>query len=403
MAGPAHTSLSSCATKQHLLPTTNPASSPPPSPPPTQRPKHALQFLFMLTLFVWTAGLGLGLWQCPSSPIPLPALPLPLRTASPSQVIQHGDDEPGIPNQVHFVKLLHNPGSDQEFTLGFTDFLSVYAASHHWRPYAMYLHTNAVDATIARGRGGLSGKWTKYILQIPNLTVLRVHVPGTADNGVEIPSLAHKTEFVAVQAVRTMGGIYMGFDMYALRDVRTLRQGGDTFVARLLQDQHKKQNEDERLSVSHDFFMSSRRGSVVSTWADLLHRMYSPMPASPSDVIVTALIAMSSTSRRRSSAGTAIMAAPAFESEEQGASTSTPARAHHAANDKGQTGAAEKDWSRTYVLHMSDPRGTTWTGTPFESVTPAYMLESTSDFARALYPVTRAMLDNGLIRHEDKN
>ncbi|KAG5988506.1 hypothetical protein E4U54_004640 [Claviceps lovelessii] len=382
MSGPAHMSLKRVA-QQQLLPLTNPSS---PQRPESSRWKRGFHILVLMAFFATTWR---ALWPYPSSW----TLPPRLRTA-----LHHAADDPAsIPNQVHLVKLLHNPGSREEFSFRFTDFLSVYAAWHHWRPHALYLHTNAVEATITGGRDGLSGKWTQYILQVPNLTVLRSQPPSTADNGVAIPSLEHKAEFVAVQAVRNMGGLFVGFDMYALRDIRPLRTGEASFVA------HALLNADGgagaagaagAASVSHDFFMSSKGGSLVSTWANLLHQTYSPdAAASPSDVIVTELTALA---MARSPADTAFMTAPAFESDRHNTSGRN-------GNGGGGGGGAERDWSKTYVLQMSESKGNTWTAVPFESVTPMYLLESRSEFARAMYPVTRAMVEKGLIRHEDKD
>ncbi|KAG5927845.1 hypothetical protein E4U53_002792 [Claviceps sorghi] len=372
MSGPAHVSPNGVATrpKQPRRLSTSPS-------------RHGFRILVLaLLLAVW---LWLGLRRC-SSPWTLHPL---LQTA-----LRHAADEPGIPNRVHLVRLLHNPGSAQEFAFAFTDFLCVYAAWHHWRPRGIYLHTNAVEATIAGGRDGLSGKWTKYMLQMPGLTVLRVPTPGTADNGVEIPSAEHKTEFVAVQAVRDMGGLYMRFGTFALGDIRAFRDAKAPFVALALQ------SSDGPAVVSHDFFMSRRGGAVVSTWADLLDRTYSPFLASPSDVIVTGLTA---TAMARFSASTAVMSAPAFESDKRivGSVRLSREASRQRRGDGGD--GAETDWSRTFVLQISDPKGTRWTGVPFASVTPRYLLENGTEFARVMYPVTRALLDNGLIRLDDND
>ncbi|KAG5930436.1 hypothetical protein E4U42_001359 [Claviceps africana] len=360
-------------------------TSPSPRRPKPIRSRNGLRILLMaLFLATW---LGLRRYSYPWTLHPLLQAALP-----------HAADEPDIPNRVHLVRLLDNPGSAQEFSFHFTDFLSVYAAWHHWRPHALYLHTNAVEATIAGGRDGLSGRWTKYILQVPNLTVLRVPTPTTADNGVEISSSEHRTEFVAVQAVRDTGGVYMGFDTFALRDIRAFRNAKSPFVA------HALPGNEGLASVSHDFFMSSRGGSVVSRWADMLHRTYSPFLASPSDIIVTELTVAS---MARFSTSTAVMSAPAFESDKRIVGTSAPVRLPRGGSrqrhgqDDNDGGGAETDWSRTFVLQISDPQGIKWTGTSFESVTPRYLLESQSEFARVMDPVTRALLEKGLIRRDD--
>ncbi|GAB0136199.1 hypothetical protein EsDP_00004511 [Epichloe bromicola] len=386
--------------KQKWSPTTTAGASP--QKPASSRQRRCFNVVLFLFLAAWMACRACCLF--PSSlhheyhhhPWPLQAGLGPRRPA----------DSATIPNQVHFVKLLQNPGSQEELSFHFTEFLSVYAAWHHWRPRALYLHTNAVEATVAGARDGLAGKWTKLLLQIPNVTVLRVQAPSEAGNGVKITSLEHKTEFVAVEAVREMGGVFMGFDVYALRDVRRFRRGSKTFVTRAWEDD----------AIAHDFFMSSKGSPALSQWADMLAQTYAAGSLSPSDVVLGGPWTDSLHSGPSPSSSIEIMDSSAFVSDKQNMSTSVElfrARdTHHAPRPRSHRptgrhdheyhhhyhGSAGIDWSRTYLLQVGRPHEAKWTGASLDFVAPRHLLERRSEFARVMYPVTRALQKKGLIR-----
>ncbi|KAK2590268.1 hypothetical protein QQS21_012049 [Conoideocrella luteorostrata] len=345
------------------------------SPAPRSRSKTIGNIFLFVLLAAW-----LGYRNC----CLLPSLYHSLKVAA---HLHLHTAEPTIPNQVHYVKLLRSPGSRAEFSFGFTDFLSVYAAWHYWRPHAIYLHTNAVEATITGARDGYSGKWTKLMLQIPNLTVLQDQAPITAENGVEIVSWQHKTEFVAVEAVRDMGGAYMGFDVFALRNIKSYLEEDTKFVAHSL----------GKGSISHDFFMSSKGGAVVDAWASQLGRTYSAGTISPSDLILGELTAKAMFEGPRE---IAVMGPTAFLSDKQNATTSLQlfqARDGQYRHRSNRHGCGNNDLSSQHFLQVNSPHKAKWTGTAFEPITPQNLLERRSDFARALYPVTKALLDKGLI------
>ncbi|MBE3047339.1 hypothetical protein IMZ48_33430 [Candidatus Bathyarchaeota archaeon] len=60
-----------------------------------------------------------------------------------------------------------------------------------------------------------------------------------------------------------------------------------------------------------------------------------------------------------------------------------------------------RDWSSTYMLHAFSPR--LLKGTNFDKISPRYVLERRSNFARAVYPVAKEMYDRGLIKIEDSH
>ena len=123
-----------------------------------------------------------------------------------------------IPNQVHYVYLLKDPSAN--FNFEFKHFISVYATTYHWRPPTIYIRTNASPATIRRAKGEgrekkEANKWTRRIFSLPNIKINHVKTPERAQtSNVTIDSLEHKSEFIRVQAVHDLGGVYLDFDAH---------------------------------------------------------------------------------------------------------------------------------------------------------------------------------------------
>jgi hypothetical protein len=61
------------------------------------------------------------------------------------------------------------------------------------------------------------------------------------------------------------------------------------------------------------------------------------------------------------------------------------------------------DWSRTYLLHAFNPGRFGVEVDGFEHITPRYVLERRSNFARAVYPVARELFDQGIISVDDSH
>jgi hypothetical protein len=127
-----------------------------------------------------------------------------------------------IPNQVHYVWLLSDPAG---LRLGFRFFVSIYSAHIFWHPERIYIHTDASDEVILRVRRS-GTPWTKRILAIPGLQFNHVEVPHTTHKGVEIKWLAHKADFLRMEALRDFGGVYLDTDTIPLRDIAGLRNSG---------------------------------------------------------------------------------------------------------------------------------------------------------------------------------
>jgi hypothetical protein len=61
----------------------------------------------------------------------------------------------------------------------------------------------------------------------------------------------------------------------------------------------------------------------------------------------------------------------------------------------------ERDWSTTYLLHAFSPQRFGRNISGFDHITPRYVLERRSNFARAVYPVAKRMYDEGLLEVDD--
>ncbi|KAJ4302004.1 hypothetical protein N0V88_002135 [Collariella sp. IMI 366227] len=134
-----------------------------------------------------------------------------------------------IPNHLHFVYLLPDPETS-DFTFQFSHFLALFSAHHHWRPTKITLHTNAPSngTAITRAGAGAAGKWARLILTHFNttLSINTVPTPTHAGNGVELVNMEHRSDFVRVRALHDMGGVYIDWDVHALRGIRALLDSG---------------------------------------------------------------------------------------------------------------------------------------------------------------------------------
>lgn len=307
-----------------------------------------------------------------------------------------------IPNQAHFVYILENP--DADFAFQFSHFLSIYAAWHYWRPHTLYLHTNARDGPISRARDGLSGKWNKLIFRMPGLAVNDVPVPSHADNGAEIQNMEHKSDFVRVKAVRDFGGVYIDFDVHPLRDIKVLRQSGFNAIG-------GRQLGGE---VNSGTFLSTKGGKMIRQWTVEMHQVYNGGWTTHSNEVITRvgerLVAepreMLIMEREAFAPGSwnADDCSKLFEAHNDSSSNLDNINQGDPlpSNDSDDPPWAW-DWSKTYLLHAFKPDRWGYDIKGFDSITPRYVLERRSNFARAVYPIAKLMYEKGLIAINDSH
>jgi hypothetical protein len=323
-----------------------------------------------------------------------------------------------IPNQVHFVYILKNTSHD--FSFEFSHFLSIYAAWHYWRPQAIYLHTNvaADSAPVARARNGTAGKWNRHIFTLFNLTVQEVDVPTHAGNGVELANIEHKSDFVRVKALRELGGVYIDFDVHALRDIRPLRESGFRAIAgRQLGGQ-----------VNSGTFMAAPRARLTKLWMEQMHVVYTGGWTTHSNEVITRV--GQRLVRETGAREMLIMERDAFA---PGSWKDDDTDALFAVHDDVPSNLPtdidignvqlpshdeafedrwdhperfpdwERDWSHTYLLHAFTPDRWQHKVPGFDHITPRYVLERRSNFARAVYPVAKVLFEQGLIGVDDSH
>ncbi|KAM0323851.1 hypothetical protein ACHAQA_008429 [Verticillium albo-atrum] len=311
-----------------------------------------------------------------------------------------------IPNYAHFVYILKDPNADFHFE--FSHYLSIYAATHHWRPEIIYFHTNARPKALDRARSGKSGHWNRLIFALPGLTVRQATVPTHAGNGVAIVGMEHKSDFVRVKAVHELGGVYIDWDVHALRDLTVLREGGFQAVA-------GRQAEGD---LNSGTFLAAKGSRLTELWMEGMNAAYDGKWETHSNGVLTAVA-----ERLVREEGEALIVereafAPGGWSTGDVAALFAP-HAGEKSNlegkrqgDKlpdygegpGMVGEAPmwaKDWSYTYLLHAFRPGRVSHKPWGFEAITPRYVLERQSNFARAVYPVVKEMYDRKIIEIDD--
>ncbi|GAB1310822.1 Glycosyl transferase [Madurella fahalii] len=318
-----------------------------------------------------------------------------------------------IPNYVHFVYIL--PDSSKDFNFEFSHFLSIYAAWFYWRPDSIFLHTNvrAGSESIVRARQGLAGKWNKLIFTLFDIQINTVEVPTHAGNGVEIQGMEHKSDFVRVKAVYEFGGIYIDWDVHALRDIRPLRESGFKAIAgRQLGGQ-----------VNSGTFMSVKHGKMIKLWMDGMNVAYTGGWTTHSNEIITKY------SQRlvREAGEMLIMERDAFapgswnndDTDDLFGLRDGPSNLADISQGDPLPSFDEsfsdrwdhpdrypswaRDWSHTYLMHAFAPNRWGHKVDGFEHITPRYVLNRTSNFALAVYPVASHMYAEGLIGLDDSH
>ncbi|KAK4202344.1 hypothetical protein QBC40DRAFT_276591 [Triangularia verruculosa] len=336
------------------------------------------------------------------------------RVASPPSTVEE------IPNIVHYVYILKDPAA--QFTFGFSHFLSIFSAHHFLHPNKIILHTNCDSDSfpLHAAKNGTSGKWNKLIFANPdfNLEINTVQVPSAASNGKPIENMEHKSDFVRVAQVYEHGGIYIDFDVHVIRDLSPLRRAGFKAVSgRQLGGQ-----------INSGTFMSVPKSKVMALWKKKMGEVYTGGWTTHSNEVITAV----GERLVRESGEMLIMEREAFAPGSwNNGDTDTLFRVHNDTKNAGVNVTdvfAEKarlpdfaeelhdrwdhpdrfekwevDWSRTYLLHAFTPDRWSHKVPGFEHITPRYVLERESNFARAVYPVAKIMYEKGWIEEADLN
>ncbi|KAM0638296.1 hypothetical protein ACHAQF_007819 [Verticillium nonalfalfae] len=320
----------------------------------------------------------------------------------------HNTTAETIPNTAHFVYILQDP--DADFHFEFSHYLAIYAAAHHWRPDTLYFHTNARPAALDRARAGTSGRWNALILNLPRLTVRAVTVPTHAGNGVALTGMEHKSDFVRVKAVHELGGVYVDWDVHALRDLAPLRGAGFRAVA-------GRQKEGD---LNSGAFLAARGSRLTQLWIEGMNAAYDGQWETHSNGVLTAVAER----LVREEGEVLIVEREAFAPGGWGTGDVAELFAPHFGEKSNLDGKRQgdelgvfdegpgvvgnnplwaRDWSFTYLLHAFRPGRASKNPWGFEAITPRYVFERQSNFARAVYPVAKDMYDRKIIQLDDSH
>ncbi|OLN87566.1 hypothetical protein CCHL11_06169 [Colletotrichum chlorophyti] len=281
----------------------------------------------------------------------------------------------------------------------FEQYLSMYSAWYYWKPHTIYLHTNADEAAIARARDEEAAltKWTYRIFSFPNLKVNRMGLILHTKQGTKFTYKEHISDFMRVKAIHDFGGVYIDFDAQPLLDIAPLRKSGFNGIA-------ARQVGGE---LNSGTFMSKKGGKMIGMWMDRMHKVYNggwtthsngaltfvaeSLVRKPGEVLILDQQAMAPVGWTRSEA------IALFGMENQNDTTNLDNII------SGQPLPAHDDdppeWPASYLLHAFTPDEPMVDG--FTKVTPGYVLNRQSKYARATYPVVRDMYQKGLITIDD--
>ncbi|KFY16416.1 hypothetical protein V492_01354 [Pseudogymnoascus sp. VKM F-4246] len=319
-----------------------------------------------------------------------------------------------IPNLVHYVHIMPD-GPDGDIKFGLKHFLSVYSTKFYFNPDTIYLHTDASYASIERARDSplatAPNKWANLILNLPSVVVNRVSPPEKASgSGVTIKGLEHKSDFVRAEVVYEHGGMYVDFDVYALRDVKPLREAG---FANVLGRQKKGQ-------VNSGCWMSQKGSTLMKMWVEGQHEVYDGRWTTHSNDLLTSLADRNSNGGLLTSIGEylkpgekevgneiLILDEKAFAPTSWEVKDATALfEGHPESVGNGTTRDHTPEWevsySSSYVLHAFKASG--FNKIPYfdpEGITMRYLLAQHSNFARAIYPSVKHAIDAGIISADD--
>ena len=128
-----------------------------------------------------------------------------------------------IPNIVHFVHI--NAEKSAKLIIPFREFVAIYSAHLYLAPERIYIHTDADISDVSAAKSS-SDPYTRAIANLPNLIFNSVDAPEVTSNGIPIKRLAHKSDFIRLDALKKYGGIYLDDDIYVLHDLAPLRRTG---------------------------------------------------------------------------------------------------------------------------------------------------------------------------------
>ncbi|KAK3935073.1 hypothetical protein QBC46DRAFT_462284 [Diplogelasinospora grovesii] len=239
--------------------------------------------------------------------------------------------------------------------------------------------------SVTRARNGTAGKWNKYINMF-GIKINTVVVPTHAGNGKEINGMEHRSDFVRVKAVHDFGGIYIDWDVHVLRDIKFLRESGFKAIG-------GRQLGGE---INSGTFPSWRNAALTQIGQRLVREpgemlIMEQDAFAPGSWMYEDNVRLFGGHNTTTSNLENIAQGDPLPSYEEGDK-------HERPNDFPDWA---RDWSTTYMLHAFTPDRGGRKIEGYDHISPRYVLERQSNFARAVYPIAKRMYDEGLVRIDD--
>ncbi|OHE90408.1 hypothetical protein CORC01_14299 [Colletotrichum orchidophilum] len=284
----------------------------------------------------------------------------------------------------------------------------MYSAWYYFKPHTIYLHTNADDEKLECARNGTYGRWAMHMFAIPGLKVNWMEAPHETNLGVKLTFKEHISDFMRVKAVHDFGGVYVDFDVQALRDVAGLRTSGFNAIG------GRQLNHE----MNSGTFMSKKGGKMVKLWMENMHKVYNggwtthsnwcltkvaeSLVQEPGEVLILDRQAFAPIGWNAEDAVQLFGLHNKSTSLEEGA-TDLQSRSddEHVINWQVDRPSWPYDWSASYLLHSFTPD---WNVVPVEGVydiSPHYVWERRSNYAQATYTVVKDMYLKGILSPED--
>ncbi|OAA79393.1 glycosyl transferase [Akanthomyces lecanii RCEF 1005] len=321
-------------------------------------------------------------------------------------------DRAPIPNIAHFVYILSDPDNGT-FPFKFSHLISVYGAWRRWQPDVLYLHTNvaASSSAVLQARAGEQGKWAQRLFNMPGLVINTISAPTHTNRGQELKHMEHRSDFVRVKVVHDFGGVYMDMDVHALRDMRPLREAGYKAVA----------GRQGGGLLNSGTFLAAKGSKATRMWTERMHEVYDGRWTTHSNEALTTLgedLKMYPCEMLMlDQAAFAPIGWKWFDSErlfgEHYTATSLDQLKKGAGPVEGRPDGSDNaaglfesklpwahDWSCTFLLHAFS-RQKPKLSTKDHDISPRYIAERRSLYARAVYPILRDMYINGVIDQSD--
>lgn len=251
--------------------------------------------------------------------------------------------------------------------------------------------------------------WTRLVFGIPNIEINKVVAPTETNTGNHIGHMEHRSDFVRTVEVGKTGGIYFDWDIYALRDFKPLRTMGFANVCGL--EKGGLVNNGLFMSVkdsallklmdieAHNFF----DGGWSSASTRLLAMIARKLTMIPNEVIILEQAAWAPGSWEPDDARH--MFEQHWETPKWGENSDTEADVYKfesmTSADVEEVWAMnerhapwQEDFMSSYAIH-----GFKCAEVDTEGFTPENVLARQSNFARAVYPVVKHAIEEGLIEN----